>query len=447
MKLTKSVRNTGLNYAFSYLERDPDENIVKLLDWSDKFFLHKEFEIQKKIIRNILEDKESNWNIYLQSLWTDINPEIRKTFFQNFIINAGLDGWKKQEMLRNEHNCNIPWTILLDPTSSCNLNCLGCWASEYGEKLNLSYETINEIIIQGKELGVFVYIYTGGEPLVRKNDLIRLCEEHADCIFVAFTNGTLIDEAFANEILRVKNFIPSISVEGFQQATDSRRGDGTYVKVVNAMSILKKHEIPFGISNCYTRYNVDEIGSEEYFDQMVNWGAKFSWFFTYMPIGNEAVPDLMATAEQRKFMYNQIRNFRKTKSLFTIDFWNDGEYVGGCIAGGRRYLHINSNGDIEPCVFAHYSDSSIYKKSLLQAFKSPLFMQYYRNQPFNENHLRPCPILDNKGKLTELVNLTDAKSTDLQSPENPEDYCNRCNSTANDWEPIAEELWANSKNK
>ena len=116
-------------------------------------------------------------------------------------------------------------------------------------------------------------------------------------------------------------------------------------------------------------------------------------------------------------MYQQIRAFRQTKPLFTLDFWNDGEYINGCIAGGRCFLHINANGDIEPCAFTHYSDSNIHDKTLLEAYKAPLFMQYYRNQPFNDNMLRPCPLLDNPGRLTEMVEKAGAYSTDLQRPE------------------------------
>ena len=119
-------------------------------------------------------------------------------------------------------------------------------------------------------------------------------------------------------------------------------------------TIMKK--LPFGIACCYTSRNYKTIGSEEYYDQMIAWGAKFCWFFTYMPVGVDAVPELMVTDEQREYMYRKVREFRKTKPLFTIDFWNDGEYVKGCIAGGRSYFHINANGDIEPCAFIHYSN-------------------------------------------------------------------------------------------
>ena len=169
-------------------------------------------------------------------------------------------------------------------------------------------------------------------------------------------------------MLRVKNFVPAISIEGFEEATDSRRGGGTYRKIIRAMNILKERKLPFGISCCYTSANAEVIGSEAYFDQMIEMGAKFAWFFTYMPVGKAAVPELMVTAEQREMMYHKIREYRQTKPLFTIDFWNDGEYVGGCIAGGRSYCHINANGDVEPCAFIHYSDSNIREKSLLEAW-------------------------------------------------------------------------------
>jgi len=174
---------------------------------------------------------------------------------------------------------------------------------------------------------------------------------------------------------------------------------------------------------------------------MVGWGAKFAWFFTYMPVGKDAVPELMASAEQRKFMYDRLRGFRKTKPLFTIDFWNDGEFVGGCIAGGRSYLHISAGGEIEPCAFIHYSDSNIREKTLLEALRSPLFMQYHDNQPFNENMLRPCPVLDNTGKLAEMVENSGAHSTDVIAPEAAGDYCGKCAERAADWAPVADELW------
>lgn len=117
---------------------------------------------------------------------------------------------------------------------------------------------------------------------------------------------------------------------------------------------------------------------------MIELGASFAWFFHYMPVGNDAVPQLMPTVQQREWMYRQVRQLRQTKPLFTMDFQNDGEYVGGCIAGGRRYLHINANGDADPCVFVHYSNANIRTHSLLDCLRSPLFLAYHHGQPFSK---------------------------------------------------------------
>ena len=445
MTITEKLRQIGLSKAYDYLEKDPDANIPKLMDWVDKFVGDDYFKSQRATFRRVIEDRDNNWYQLIKSIWTDVDPGVRKTFFENFMLNSNFIGGPKRQEYREKYGCNIPWAILMDPTSACNLHCTGCWAAEYGDKLNMDFDTLDSIVSQGKEMGTYMYLYSGGEPLVRMDDVIAICNKHSDCIFAAFTNGTLIDEALADEMLRVKNFIPAISVEGFESATDFRRGQGTFAATRRAMRILKEKKLPFGISCCYTSKNTEEIGSEEYFDEMIEWGAKFVWFFTYMPIGADAVPALMATAKQREFMYHQIRKFRETKPIFTMDFWNDGESVGGCIAGGRNYLHINANGDIEPCAFVHYADSNIREKTLLEAYRSPMFMQYHDNQPFNENLLRPCPILDNPGRLTQMVEKAGAKSTDLMKPEAAADFCDKCVPAALRWEPVAERLWKETR--
>ncbi|MEA4894396.1 MAG: radical SAM protein [Oscillospiraceae bacterium] len=437
--IKESLETFGLGKMVSYMDKDPEENIPKILNWIDKVGGVEE---QAKACRDGFEKKDSNWYKLIMSFWSDIDDGVRKTIFENFIVNATILGGKRRDKFRDKENCSIPWAILMDPTSACNLHCIGCWAAEYGNRLNMTLDELDSIINQGKVMGVYMYIYSGGEPLVRKKDIITLCERHPDCEFLAFTNGTLIDEAFADDMLRVKNFVPAFSIEGFEEATDFRRGNGTYRAVVNAMELLKRKKLVYGISCCYTSKNTETIGSDEFIDSMVNLGAKFAWFFTYMPVGKDAVPDLIASPEQREYMYHRIREFRSSKPIFMMDFWNDGEYVNGCIAGGKDYLHINANGDIEPCAFIHYSDSNIREKTLLEAFKSPLFMAYHNNQPFNENMLRPCPMFDNPEMLKMMVEQTGASSTDMLAPENVNDLIAKTLPASEKWEPVADRLWS-----
>ena len=444
MDLALSLKKFGLEQAFNYLHKNPEKNYIKIMDWADKF-AHGEFEPQRKMIREAITDSKHPYHDFVMRLLTDLDPEVMKTIAVNFFINAGMAGWDRQDEYRKKYGCNIPWTILLETTRACNVHCTGCWAAEYGNKLNLTYDEIDDIIKQGKEMGIYMYIYTGGEPLVRKDDIIKLCEKHNDCIFLCFTNSTLIDEKFADDMLRVKNFVPAISLEGFEEATDGRRGDGVYNKVIKAIELLRRKKLLFGISACYTSANFDSITSEEFYDKLIDLGAYFVWFFHYMPVGNDAAVDLLPTPEQRQETYRRIRKYRAEKPLFAMDFQNDAQFVGGCIAGGRRYLHINANGDIDPCVFIHYSDSNIRSKTLLEALRSPMLMAYHDGQPFNENMLRPCPMLENPEKLREMVTKSGAVSTDLESPESVEHLCSKCDKYAENWKPVADKIWAEEK--
>ena len=72
-------------------------------------------------------------------------------------------------------------------------------------------------------------------------------------------------------------------------------------------------------------------------------------------------------------------------------------------------------------------------------------MAYHDGQPFNENMLRPCPMLENPEKLREIVAKTGAHSTDLQSPESVEHLCAKCDSYAANWKPTADKLWEEQK--
>ena len=207
------------------------------------------------------------------------------------------------------------------------------------------------------------------------------------------------------------------------------------------MQLLKQNGLPFGVSCCYTSQNAESIASEEYFDYLIDQGALFAWIFSFMPVGAGSTPDLMASPEQREHLYRFVREMRQKKPLFTLDFQNDGEFVGGCIAGGRRYLHINAAGDVDPCVFAHYSNANIREVSLLEALQSPIFMEYYREQPFSDNLLRPCPILENSGKLTEMVERAGAHSSDLQEQETAEELCAKTKDAAAAWKPVSERIW------
>ncbi len=440
---SKMLHGIG-NEIFRYIYKNPQRNMLRLVKVGKKFAgkMYPESTFTKPI--DIISNEDNIWHRYLFDGIRDIDKNLFKNAALTFAIDLGLEGTSALRRNREKLKCNIPWVILLDPTSACNLKCKGCWAAEYGYKSNLSLDEMRKIIRESKALGTHFFMFTGGEPLIRKKDIITLALENSDCIFLAFTNGTLVDDEFCRDLLRCGNFGLALSIEGTKETNDERRGDGSYDKALKAMALLKKHGCLFGTSVCYTSKNYNAVTSDAFYDKMIECGAKYMWYFHYMPVGVSADTDLLLTPEQRETVYRRIREKRNSKTgkpIFTVDFQNDAEFVGGCIAGGRNYFHINSEGDAEPCVFIHYSDSNIREKSVLECLNSPLFREYYKGQPFNKNMLRPCPMLENPQALRKMVRRSGAKSTNLMCEESADALCAKCDSYAESWAPKAKEIW------
>ncbi len=386
----------------------------------------------------------SKWEEYLFNLIDETDPELLRKVALNGAYEAAFRGLRTCTENADKNECNVPWIIIFDPTSACNMHCVGCWAADYEKSLNLSYDDMDRIVTEGSELGCHLFMMTGGEPLCRKKDIIKLAEKHDDCVFNIFTNATLIDQQFCDDVKRVGNIVFSVSLEGFEEANDGRRGEGDFQKVMDAFDLMHKNGLIYGTSTAYTRANVESVTSDEYYDLIIKKGCRFAWYFHYMPVGEGANADLMPTVEQREYMFHRIREVRGItggKPIFAMDFQNDGEYVGGCIAGGRVFCHINARGDVEPCVFIHYSNANIHDKSLLECLQQPVFQAYRKNWPWNDNMLRPCPMLENPEILPEIVHEADAKSTEYVSPESVDHLCARTTPYAESWKAKAEELW------
>ena len=442
-KMQFMAADAALGPVLKYIRKNPDKNLVRLVDVAEKLagnvFPKKNFEK----FRAAVHDPENVWTQFAKSVIRDMDAGA----LQKGIMAMGYGtyiGTKTVRANREKYDCNFPYIILLDPTSACNRHCKGCWSAEYGHKYSLTFDEMASIVEQGVKLGTHLYMMTGGEPLLRKDDIFKLCAMHPDCMFLCYTNATLVDDAFCRRMNELGNLTLALSIEGTAESNDARRGDGSYETTMRAMELLQRRHCLFGMSVCYTSENVSQVTDPAFIDLMLEKGVKFGLYFNYMPVGQNAAPELIPSPEQREHMYRWLREMRNAKTgkpMFVMDFQNDAEYVGGCIAGGRNYFHINSAGDIEPCVFIHYADSNIRTHTLLEALQRPLFQAYYHGQPFNDNHLRPCPMLENPDCLRHIIAETGAQSTDFLSPQSVETLCSRCDKFAAAWAPQAERIW------
>lgn len=435
--LGEKVISQGLRFLLS---RDMDD-IDKLISWAEKIPMPNNQRAAIGNVKKFLENKDSNWYQLGQKLLSETDPHVKEKIGMNFFVNANFLGVPKQHKMAQKLGYSVPWAILIDPTEKCNLSCTGCWAGGYGKHEEIDFDTLDRVMTEGEELGIYFTIMSGGEPTVRKKDIVKLAEKHPSQVILLFTNGTLVDDEFVAEMKRVGNITLAFSIEGFEESTDARRGKGVFKKVMDAMDRMREAGLIFGVSVTYTKKNTEELASEEFVDMLVDKGAVFGWYFTYIPVGKDVDVDLMATPEQRAYMYEKILEYRSSKPIFLMDFWNDGEASNGCIAGGKRYLHINARGDVEPCAFVHYANCNIKDVSLKEALGSPLMRAYQKRQPFNMNMRRPCPLIDNPELMVEIVEESGAYPTQVNPDETPDEFAKKLEDYSGKWGKIADEEW------
>jgi len=409
-KLREKIIQGVVKKIVSLLPNVSNENLIRLTYLAEKIdFGHSD------IIAGVRHRFEINHpSVELgKYILRRLNNTAREKLAVNFFINACLLGLSRRKAFEKKYGFLPPFLIVISPSMRCNLNCKGCYAGEYTKGDELSFELVDRVVQEAKEMGIYFITISGGEPYLWEG-LLDLFEKHNDVYFQTYTNGTLIDEKMADELARLGNVCPAISVEGFEPETDDRRGKAIHKKVLRAMSVLKERGVMFGFSTTPTRYNSDLVSSDEFIDYYIDKGCLFGWYFQYVPIGRNPDVRIMATPEQRDMLRRRVLEIRATKPIFIGDFWNDGPFVNGCIAGGRAgegYLHINCKGDVEPCVFVHFAVDNIKEKPLREVLQSDFFKAIRRRQPYRPNLLLPCMIIDNPWVLREVVKEGGARPT------------------------------------
>lgn len=406
--MKNSLKKYILKKSLQALLDAPDENIVRLTYLLEQF-ASQDLKPTVRSIRNLYKKKHPALAL-TKKFFTAINENCQKKFIENFILTGLLENNKKRTELISSCGAAPLFVPLISPTMRCNLRCSGCYAQNYKKEKDLDFKILDRIITEAKETGTTgLFTFLGGEPFIR-DDLFEIYKKHSDAYFQVYTNGTLINEEIAQKLAEVGNVFLELSVEGFEKETDARRGKGTFKKVIKAMDILREKKIPFGYSVCVTRNNVEAVASDEFVDLMIKKGALIGWYFLYMPVCGDKSTELMPTPKQRYYLKTRSDHIRSTKPLFVIDFWNDAPCVGGCIAA-KWYCHITNLGDVEPCIFTHFTQANIKTTSLNEAVECQFFKEIRARQPYSSNFLMPCMLIDMPEVIRELNKICKLRVT------------------------------------
>ena len=303
---------------------------------------------------------------------------------------------------------HIPMFLIASITNACNLFCKGCYAranghcgSETAEPL-LTAEEWNGIFAQAGEAGIPFVLLAGGEPMMRR-DVLQTAAAHENILFPVFTNGTLLDAPLLSLFDKHRNLVPVVSLEGGEQATDQRRGEGAYGQVQAALDAMAKRKLLFGASLTVTTENRAEVMSPEFIQTLYQKGCRLAFFIEYVPVapGTEA----LAPDEAERLLIERAQETLRTgfPGMVFLSFPGDEKYMGGCLAAGRGFFHINAHGEAEPCPFSPYSDLSLRDHSLLDALESPFFQKVRDLNAQDDGHLGGCELFAKEAQVKSLL--------------------------------------------
>ena len=308
----------------------------------------------------------------------------------------------------DEKGQNIPVFLIASITSSCNLHCSGCYSRSNkscsdDEPINqLSAAEWEDIFIQAKEMGISFIVLAGGEPLLRE-DVITKATNFPEILFPIFTNGTMLNDDYLKLFNDNRNLVPILSIEGDEEITDSRRGKGVYKQLVNSMELMKKNNIIFGASLTFTRNNLSSLVSNEFIDELHDFGCRVIFFIEYVPVNGETKEMAPRDTERELLLDNLERLREEYQDMLFMSFPGDEKDSGGCLAAGRGFFHINSHGGAEPCPASPYSDINVKETSLIEALNSKLFKSLRDDGILMDEHAGGCVLFEHQKEVERLL--------------------------------------------
>jgi MoaA/NifB/PqqE/SkfB family radical SAM enzyme len=338
-------------------------------------------------------------------MWGSSSPRRFLFFIKIFMRFWSAELRRKRSISRlRAHICRV---IALSPTMRCNYDCIGCYSRNRPVRDELITEELDSLLGEAEHFGVFAIVVTGGEPLLRE-DLLSLIRSHHRLLFVLITNGSLMTAEKARMLAKSGNTVTLVSIEGSFQHTEKRRGSGSHHSALEALRLLKEAGACYGFAATVTSANMYGVSDETFIDRMAGLGCAVGYLVEYIPCGTAPKKELVMDREASAIFRTKICEFRRRKPIVLVHFPDD-EYgrENRCSAAGHASVHINSQGDIEPCPFVSISRENIRQGGLKAVFTSPFLQDIRRRPDLLSRSTYACALFENRTELAKLLSEVD----------------------------------------
>ncbi|MDR1700381.1 MAG: radical SAM protein [Lachnoclostridium sp.] len=327
---------------------------------------------------------------------------------QSFMLKMG-SAFHRGSQIRDEHEkkgLHIPPFLIASIASDCNLHCTGCYAWANGGCGGNTHDEMTttdwrRIFGEASDIGISFILLAGGEPLMRR-DVIETAAELEKIIFPVFTNGTMIDEQVLSIFDTHRNLIPVLSIEGDEEQTDARRGSGISEKIKKTTLRFREKNILYGVSITVSTENKDAVTEQGYVNSLRENGCGVVFYIEYVPVEKNTEQLILNDTDLSELQerIDRLRADKLNKGMILLSFPGDEDAMGGCLAAGRGFFHINPYGGAEPCPFSPYSEMNLKQHSLIEVLESPFF-EKVREISASEalNHKGGCTLFQHEDEV------------------------------------------------
>ncbi|HVC92312.1 MAG TPA: radical SAM/SPASM domain-containing protein [Pirellulales bacterium] len=329
--------------------------------------------------------------------------------------NMGYKGMRsvqryKRRLKRGEF---FPPFLYISIVNSCNLRCQGCWVDVAAPQQTIDLAAMNKLIGEAKAAGNSFFGILGGEPFMHP-ELLDILAAHTDCYFQVFTNGQFITADVAQELRRLGNVTPLVSVEGTEIVSDQRRGrTGVWSKTMAGLQHCLDNKVLTGVCTSLCQTNIDDLLTEAWVDRLIEMGVMYCWYHVYRPVGPEMNADLALSPEQQRRARRFVVDMRVKKPIGIIDAYYDDRGQALCPAATGISHHISPWGDIEPCPIVQFAKESIHDdRSVRETFQQSAFLRDFRELAASAT--RGCIVLERPDLLKGLVEKHGARDTTVR---------------------------------
>lgn len=305
----------------------------------------------------------------------------------------------KRRLKRGEF---FPPFLYLSIINSCNLRCQGCWVDVDAPRSAIDLPTLSRVIREAQTQGNSFFGILGGEPFMHP-ELFDLLAAHRDCYFQIFTNGQFLTEKTAEQLRRLGNATPLISIEGRELVSDQRRGGReVYQRTLRGLDHAVRAGLLTGVATSVCQTNIDDLLSESWLDHLIKLGAHYVWYHTYRPVGPVMQPELALRPDQLVRVRRFVTQMRARKPIAIIDAYYDADGRALCPMVTGISHHVSPYGDIEPCPVLQFAKENIRdSRGIVETIGSSAFLKDFRE--VSARATRGCVILERPELVRELV--------------------------------------------